>query len=111
MPVNAVAYSADGKTLFSASYDGTIRSWSGETGEFKRFVYLRGPGINTMVCLPGRKDFLVFGALDRRALVIDAGTGECVHRFKALQGPYLAIAAQEKPARLSLLGQLEKKLI
>ncbi|GBE42626.1 cytochrome c2 precursor [bacterium BMS3Bbin10] len=107
-PVNAVAFSADGKTVFTAGYDGTIRSWASAGGAFKRILYRHGFGINAMARLPGKKDLLVFGALDGRALVIDARTGERVHRFKALQGPFLAIALQEKPGLLALSG-FEKK--
>lgn len=106
-PVNAIVFSADGKTIFTASYDGTIRSWASPGGAFKRILYRHGFGINTMARLPG-KDRLVFGALNGRALVIDAETGERVHQFKAMLGPFLAIAIQEKPGLLALSG-FEKK--
>ncbi|MFQ5626461.1 MAG: c-type cytochrome [Methyloligellaceae bacterium] len=106
-PVNGVAFSADGKTIFTASYDGTIRSWARNTGEFKRILYRHGFGINTMRRLPGQ-DLLVFGALNGKALVIDGKTGERVHQFKELLGPFLAIAIQEKPGLLALSGY-EKK--
>ena len=103
-PVNAVAFSADGKIVYSASYDGTIRSWASASGEFKRTVYRHGFGINTMARLPGKKELLVFGALNGRALVIDAETGERVHQFKPTLGPFLANAVQEKPGLLALSG-------
>lgn len=102
-PVNGVAFSADDKTVFTASYDGNIRSWARDTGAFKRIVYRHGFGINTMLRLPGQ-DLLVFGALNGKALVIDAKTGEAVHRFKELLGPFLAIAVQERPGLLALSG-------
>lgn len=102
-PVNGVAFSTDNNTLFTASYDGTIRSWERDSGAFKRIVYRHGFGINAMLRLPGR-DLLVFGALNGKALVIDARTGEAVHRFKELLGPFLALAVQEKPGLLALAG-------
>jgi len=102
-PVNGVAFSGDDKTLYTASYDGTVRAWAKDTGEFKRIIYRHGFGINTMQRLPGG-DLLVFGALNGKALVIDGKSGERVHEFKELEGPFLAVAVQEKPGLLSLSG-------
>ena len=34
-PVRSVVFSADSKTLFSASYDGTVRQWDLDTGEYR----------------------------------------------------------------------------
>ncbi len=102
-PVNGVAFSSDNKIVYTASYDGTIRTWSSATGEFKRILYRHGFGINAMQRLPGG-DQLVFGALNGKALVIDGKSGERVHAFKGLEGPFLAIAVQEKPGLLSLSG-------
>ena len=101
--VNGVAFSSDDKLLYTASYDGTVRAWAVDTGEFKRIIYRHGFGINALQRLPGG-DLLVFGALNGKALVIDGKTGERVHEFKGLEGPFLAIAVQEKPGLLSLSG-------
>jgi cytochrome c len=106
-PVNGVAFSRDGKNIYTASYDGTVVLWDSNTGAFKRVLYRHGFGINTMRRLPGGEQ-LVFGALNGKALVIDGKTGERVHEFKSIQGPYLAIAIQEKPGLLALSGFQKK---
>ena len=102
-PVNGVAFSRDGEVVFSAGYDGTVRTWARDSGELKRVLYRHGFGINALQRLPGG-DQLVFGALNGKALVIDGTTGELVHEFKSIQGPYLATAVQEKPGLLALSG-------
>jgi len=106
-PVNGVAFSVDGKTVYSASYDGTIRTWDSATGEFKRILYRHGFGINAIQRLPG-KDLLVFGALNGKAHVVDGKSGESLHEFASNQGPYLALAIQEKPGLLALSGFQKK---
>jgi cytochrome c len=106
-PTNGVAYSKDDKTIYTASYDGTLRTWDSDTGEFKRILYRHGFGINTLRRFPGG-DLLVFGALNGKALVIDGKSGERVHEFKGIEGPFLAIAIQEKPGLLALSGSQQK---
>lgn len=106
-PVNGVAFSVDGKTVYSASYDGTVQSWDSATGDFKRIVYRHGFGINALRRMPG-KDLLVFGALNGKAHVIDGNSGESLHEFESIQGPYLALAIQEKPGLLALSGFQKK---
>jgi cytochrome c len=106
-PINGVAFSNDNSIVFTASNDGTVRSWSRETGEFQRILYRHGFGINALQRLPGG-DLLVFGALNGKALIIDGKTGERVHQFKGIEGPYLATAIQEKPGLLALSGFQKK---
>jgi len=106
-PINGVAFSKDDATIYTASYDGTVRTWSSSTGEFKRILYRHGFGINTLRRLPGG-DLLVFGALNGKALVIDGKSGERVHEFKGIEGPFLATAIQEKPGLLALSGFQKK---
>jgi len=106
-PINGIAYSLDGHIIYTASYDGTVRSWASDTGEFKRILYRHGFGINALARIPGQ-DLLVFGALNGKALVIDGKTGDRVHEFKAIEGPFLAIAIQEKPGLLALSGFQKK---
>ena len=102
-----MAFSKDDATIYTASYDGTLRTWDSGTGEFKRILYRHGFGINTLRRLPG-SDLLVFGALNGKALVIDGKSGERVHEFKGIEGPFLAIAIQEKPGLLALSGFQKK---
>jgi cytochrome c len=106
-PINGIAFSSDDKIIYTASYDGTLRSWDSQSGEFKRILYRHGFGINAMRRLPGG-DQIVFGALNGKALVIDGKTGEQVHQFKGILGPFLAIAIQEKPGLLALSGFQKK---
>ncbi len=106
-PINGVTFSKDNSLIYTASYDGTVRTWASDTGEFKRILYRHGFGINTMRRIPGG-DQLVFGTLNGKALVIDGKTGERVHQFKDIEGPFLATAIQEKPGLLALSGFQKK---
>lgn len=102
-PVSAVAFSDDGETVYSASVDGTIRSWRRAAGQLQRILYKHGFGINAMIALPG-KNKLVFGALNGRAGVVDAETGEQIHQFAPIDGPVLGLALQDKPGLLAVSG-------
>jgi len=102
-PVNGVAFSQDGKVVYTASYDGTIRTWASGSGELKRVLYRHGFGINALRRIPGQ-ELLVVAAINGKALVIDGKTGDRVHEFAGIEGPFLAIAIQEKPGLLALSG-------
>lgn len=71
--VNAVAFSQDGATLYTASYDGQIAAWNVADGRLIRSVHDHGWGVNS-IALVGR-DRLAFGGLDGSFGIVDLASG------------------------------------
>jgi cytochrome c len=90
-PVNAVAFSADGSRVYSASADGTIGLWSSADGGFQRPLYRHGWGINVLARLPGGER-LIFGGLNGSVAVVDGETGTTVMELPTHERPVLALA-------------------
>lgn len=102
-PVTDLAFSKDGSIVYTASADGKVRTWARDTGEFKRVLYDHGFGVYVLRRLPGGEQ-LALGALNGQALIIDGKTGERVHEFEGIHGPFLEIAVQEKPGLIAFSG-------
>ena len=73
--VNAVAFSTDGRHLYSTGVDGTLRIWDVETGDETRRLVQHGFGINELV-LNEADGWLAYGAVDGVTRVLDLTTGE-----------------------------------
>ncbi|MEM7667851.1 MAG: c-type cytochrome [Pseudomonadota bacterium] len=97
--VNATAFSADG-TLYTASYDGTIRRWSAG-GELLATVVSNGFGINHLV-LNEAAGWLAYGAVDGVIRVIDIETQEEIADLTADRKPVLALATNPDKSRLAV---------
>ncbi len=98
--VNAVAFSEDGKTLYSGGADGTLRSWSlplPTSGQIlNRTVREQGWGINVIQALG---DQIAIGTVDGAVLLVpDAGEPTLLHRFER---PVMALARSPDGARLA----------
>ncbi|MCA0869834.1 c-type cytochrome [Seohaeicola saemankumensis] len=89
--VNAVAFSADHRTLYSASTDGTLRSWDVATGLETAQILRHGFGINELV-LNHDAGWLAYGAVDGVTRVIDITTGAELRDFTLDRRPILALA-------------------
>ncbi|MEC9369298.1 MAG: c-type cytochrome, partial [Pseudomonadota bacterium] len=83
----------DPSHVYSASYDGTVRSWLAASGEFRRKVYSHGWGLNCLAMLPGGKE-LLFGSLNGATGIIDIDKGEVTKVLIPHEGPVLSIAVQ-----------------
>ncbi len=90
-PVNGVAFSKDGKRVFTSSADGQIRAFDVATGALDRSIYKHGWGINVLARLPGG-DNLVFGALNGSVAIIDGASGDVVRELPSHDRPVLAVA-------------------
>ena len=89
--VNAVAFSRDGRKLFTASYDGGIRQFDLKTGALERELANFGWGVNTLKALPDGKT-LLFGVTDGKVGVLDIATGEEVKVLPPHLRPILSLA-------------------
>jgi len=93
--VNAARFSSNGKTVLTASADGTAKIWNAETGEcVQTFVGHKQQessdgtigGVNSAVFSADCKAVLTAGA-DGTAKIWDALTGECTHNFVSNGSP------------------------
>ncbi len=89
--VNAVAFSADHATLYSASSDGTLRVWDVASGAESRMLLRHGFGINRIALHPDA-GWLAYGAVDGVTRVIDVETGAPLTDFTLERRPILALA-------------------
>ena len=102
--VNAVAFNTDGSRLFSASVDGTIRSWrlrDGAAGADPiRIEVAHGFGINTLTIAPD-DSWLAYGATDGVVRVLDPASGQKIAQFGGERRPVLAMALSPDGQRLA----------
>ncbi len=89
--VRALAVSADGTLLASASEDGTTCLWDGATGKQKATLKQSALPVLTVAFAPDRK-LLVTGGVDRIARVWDVTSGKEVRKVAGHSGPILAVA-------------------
>ncbi|WP_299285573.1 c-type cytochrome [uncultured Tateyamaria sp.] len=90
--VNAVAFDADGDTLYSASVDGTIRSWdTSDPTAAPTVIAKHGFGVNKLV-VNDAKGWLAYGATDGGTRILDLSTGEPIADFTLDRRPILSMA-------------------
>jgi cytochrome c len=98
--VNAIAFTQDGKTLYSASVDGTIRSWNPhDTLKPSTVVVKHGFGINELIVAD---TWLAYGATDGGTRMIDLASGEQIADFTLERRPILSMAYSSKTKQLAV---------
>ncbi|GAB4545210.1 MAG: c-type cytochrome [Ruegeria sp.] len=88
--VNAVAFAPDGRTLYSAGVDGSLRVWDVTTGAETARLVEHGFGINELV-LNAPDGWIAYGAVDGVTRILDLTTG-AERDFTLDRRPILALA-------------------
>ncbi len=88
--VNAVTFSPDGSTLYSAGMDGTLRVWDVAGGQETQRLIEHGFGINELV-LNTQDNWIAYGAVDGVTRILDLSTGD-ERDFTLDRRPILALA-------------------
>ncbi|MBT7448579.1 MAG: c-type cytochrome [Tateyamaria sp.] len=90
--VNAIAFTQDGQTLYSASMDGTIRSWNLNDPKAPSTVIVKhGFGVNRLI-VNDADGWLAYGAADGGTRMVDLNTGETIADFTLGRRPVLSMA-------------------
>ena len=79
-PVQAVAFSPDGKFVLSGSDDRTVRLWSAESGQEVRRLEGHQDWVLSVTFLPGGKEVLS-GSTDRTIRIWNLDTGQQIQRL------------------------------
>ena len=90
--VNDVAFGSPG-SLYSASYDGTVREWRLADGVATRILARHGFGVNQLV-VNQAGDWLAYGALDGGTRVVRLSDGAEIADLTLDRRPILAMASR-----------------
>jgi cytochrome c len=93
LPVLAVAFTADGRHLWSADSEGALRRWEVDSGTEEARRDGHGFGITALSLVPPGKGLLAAG-IDGTLRLFDAVTGDELRRLEQHDGPVLQVAAE-----------------
>lgn len=82
--ISSVAYSGDGKSVLSSSWDGTVRLWDASTGKELRRLKGAKDGFSSVAVSPDGT-ILAGGDMGRTLYLWDAATGKELHRVEKLE--------------------------
>ncbi|MFA7431971.1 MAG: c-type cytochrome, partial [Rhodospirillaceae bacterium] len=93
LPVLAVAFTADGRHLWSADSEGALYRWDVDSGAEETRRDGQGFGITALSLVPPGKGLLAAG-IDGTLRLFDAETGDERRRLEQHDGPVLQVAAE-----------------
>ena len=88
--VTGVAFSPDGTTAASSSWDATVKIWNTETGETLQTIEGHSGDVESIAFHPNGQ-YILSGAADFYAILWDINTGEEIRRFGLHGGPVRAV--------------------
>jgi WD40 repeat protein len=100
--VHTIAFSADGKTLTTASRDGTVRFWDVSTGRERGEPLKAGGPIYSAAYSPDRKRLAV--GCEKTVLVWEADTGRLLHKLEVPAVGVRAVGFSPDGATLTAAG-------
>jgi WD40 repeat protein len=89
--VSSVAFSPNGKTIVSGSYDQTVRVWDAATGVEQHKITGHEHGVESVTFSPDGKT-IVSGSDDQTVRVWDAATGVEQHKITGHEEPVFSVA-------------------
>jgi WD40 repeat protein len=107
-PVDAVAFSPDGRTIATGSDDGTARLWDAATGQAIGSALDHGGTVFAVAFSPDGKTLLT-GCTDQKARLWDVATHQLVGTPLHHDGPVVAVAVSPDGKTL-LTGSTDKKV-
>jgi cytochrome c len=99
--VNDVAFSVDGKRLWSAAANGTLTEWSLASREPVRVMAENGFGINRLA-VDEAAGWIAYGGQDGTTRVLDLNTGEMRADLSGERKPILALALSPDRSLLAI---------
>jgi cytochrome c len=99
--VNDVAFSSDGRLLYTGSSDGKIRIYDVASGDLHQLFLSNGFGVNTLV-LNEAAGWLAYGAVDGVTKVVDVQTAALIKDVTLERRPILAMATDREKQTLAV---------
>jgi len=96
--VNALAYAADGRSIYAATTAGEVLRYAAD-GSAVAVIVRNGFPVNELVVGPG---WIAYGAVDGVTRVIETGTGEPIADFTLDRRPILAMAHHPGSGQLAV---------
>src|SRR6202043_335993 len=82
--VSSVAFSPNGRTIASGSYDKSVKIWDAGTGQLLRTLTGDTDAVSAVAFLPNGKR-IISGSFDRTIIIWDADTGQPLHTLRSDQ--------------------------
>jgi WD40 repeat protein len=105
--VDAVAFSPDGRTVLTGSWDGTARFWDATTGASTAFLLHHPHPVVAVAFCPQDGKTVLTGSTDSIARLWDATTGTEIRQFKGHEDEVRAVAFS-RDGRTALTGSKDK---
>lgn len=99
--VNDVAFSSNGRLLYTGASDGKIRIYDVATGDLHQLFLSNGFGVNTLV-LNEAAGWLAYGAVDGVTKVVDVQTAALVRDVTLERRPILAMSIDRQKETLAV---------
>jgi WD40 repeat protein len=97
--VNSVAFSPDGQTVASGSYDNTVRLWAAADGQLRRTLQGHTNDVRSVAFSPDGR-LLASGSDDKTVILWNISTGQKLHTLQGHTRPVLSVAFDPSSARL-----------